>query len=104
MDLSTPVVVQHHSYLPIFPMWACPWAKNLSNQAALGPDLAKPISLKLLDGFIPNSSCSSGCSVRHHNMADRSMLSEKLDGLFMSIVYCLIHKNMGDEVGVKEAY
>ena len=35
MDLSGPVVVQRHSYLPICPIWACPWAKNLSNQAVL---------------------------------------------------------------------
>ena len=53
MDLSRPVDVQRHSYLPICPIWACPWAKNLSNQAALGPDFAEPISLKPLDGFIP---------------------------------------------------
>ena len=36
--VSRPVVVQHHSYLPMCSIWACPWAKNLSNQAALGPD------------------------------------------------------------------
>ena len=42
-----------HSYLPICPIWACPWAKSLSNQAALGPYFAEPISLKPLDGFIP---------------------------------------------------
>ena len=30
MDLSGPVVVQRHSYLPICPIWACPWAKNKS--------------------------------------------------------------------------
>ena len=53
MDLSRPVVVQHHSYLPIFPIWTCPLARNLSNQAAFGPDFAEPISLKPLDGFIP---------------------------------------------------
>ena len=52
MDLSRPVVVHCHSYLPICPIWVCPWAKNLSNQAALGPDFAEPISLKRLDGFI----------------------------------------------------
>ena len=51
MDMSRPVVVQH--YLPICPIWACPLATNLSNQAALGPDVAEPISLKPLDGFIP---------------------------------------------------
>ena len=53
MDMSRPVVVQRHSYLPICPIWACPWAKKLSNQAALGPDFVEPISLKPLDGFIP---------------------------------------------------
>ena len=53
VDLSGHVVVQRHSYLPICPIWACPWAKNLSNQAALGTYFAEPISLKLLAGFIP---------------------------------------------------
>ena len=53
MDLSGPVVVQCHRYLPICHIWACPWPPNLSNQAALGPDFAEPISLKPLDGFIP---------------------------------------------------
>ena len=53
MDMSGPVVVQRHSYSPICPIWACSWAKNLSNQAALGPDFVEPISLKPLDGFIP---------------------------------------------------
>ena len=36
-----------------WPIWACPWAKSLSNQAALGSDFAEPISLKPLDGFTP---------------------------------------------------
>ena len=53
MDLSGPVVVHCYSYLPICPIWACPWAKNLSNQAALGPDFAEPISVKPLDGSVP---------------------------------------------------
>ena len=53
MDLPRPVVVQRHSYLPIGRIWACPLARNLSNQAAPGPDFAEPISLKPLDGFIP---------------------------------------------------
>ena len=53
MDLSRPVVVYCHSYLPICHTWVCPSAKNLSNQAALGPDFAEPISLEPLDGFIP---------------------------------------------------
>ena len=30
-----------------------PMGQNLSNQAELGPDIAEPISLKPLDGFIP---------------------------------------------------
>ena len=29
MDLSRPVVVQHYSFLPICPIWACPWTKKL---------------------------------------------------------------------------
>ena len=29
MDLSGPVVVHCHSYLPIRPVWVCPWAKKL---------------------------------------------------------------------------
>ena len=53
MDLSRSVVVQHHSYLPICPKYACPWAQNLSNLAALGLDFVELISLKPLDGFIP---------------------------------------------------
>ena len=48
MDLFRPVVVHCHSYLPV-----CPWAENLSNQAALWSDFAEPISFKPLDGFIP---------------------------------------------------
>ena len=53
MDLSRPVVVQRPSYLPIYPIWAYPWAKNFSNEAALGSDFAEPIYLKPLDGFLP---------------------------------------------------
>ena len=53
VELSRPVVVHCHGHLPICPIWACPWAKNFSNQAALGPDFVEPISLKPLDGFIP---------------------------------------------------
>ena len=53
MDLSRPVVEQRHSYLPICLIWAFQWAKNLSNQAALGPDFAELISLQPLNGFIP---------------------------------------------------
>ena len=53
MDLSRLVVVHFHSYLPVCPIWVCPWAKNLSNPAALGPDSAEHISLKPRDRFIP---------------------------------------------------
>ena len=45
VELSSPVVVHCHGHLPIYPIWACPWAKSLSNQAALGSELAEPISL-----------------------------------------------------------
>ena len=44
MDFSGYVVVHCHSYLPICPIWACSWAKNLSNEAALGPDFVEHIS------------------------------------------------------------
>ena len=36
MELCRLVVVQRHSNLPMCPIWACPWAKNLSNQVPLG--------------------------------------------------------------------
>ena len=49
MDLSRPVLVQHHSYLPICPILTCPLDQNLSNQAALGPDFAEPISNYWMD-------------------------------------------------------
>ena len=29
VELSRPVVVHCHGHLPICPIWACPWAKNL---------------------------------------------------------------------------
>ena len=41
MDLPRHVVVHRHSYLPICPIWAFPVARNLSKQAALGPDFAE---------------------------------------------------------------
>ena len=53
VELSRPLVVHCHGHLPICPIWVCPWAKNVTNQAALGPDFAEPISLKPLDGLIP---------------------------------------------------
>ena len=39
MELSRPVVVHCHGNLPICPMWACPWAKNLSNLPQIGSRL-----------------------------------------------------------------
>ena len=39
MELSRPVVVHCHGNLPIFPIWACPWAKNLSNLPQIGSRL-----------------------------------------------------------------
>ena len=53
MELSRPAVVHCYAHFPICPISVCPLAKNLSNQAALGPDFAEPISLEQLDGFIP---------------------------------------------------
>ena len=39
VELSGPVVVHCHGHLPICPIWACPWAKNLSNLPQIGPRL-----------------------------------------------------------------
>ena len=39
VELSRPVVVHCHVHLPICPIWACPWAKNLSNLAQIGSRL-----------------------------------------------------------------
>ena len=36
VELSRPVVVHCHAVLPICPIWACPWAKNLSNLPQIG--------------------------------------------------------------------
>ena len=38
-ELSRPVVVHCHGHLPICPIWACPWAKNLSNFPQIGSRL-----------------------------------------------------------------
>ena len=37
VELSRPIVVHCHS--PICPIWACPWAKNLSNLPQIGSRL-----------------------------------------------------------------
>ena len=39
MELSRPVVVHCHGNLPLCPIWACPWAKNLSNLPQIGSRL-----------------------------------------------------------------
>ena len=39
MEMSRPVVVHCHGNLPICPIWACPWAKNLSNLPQIGSRL-----------------------------------------------------------------
>ena len=39
MELSRPVVVHCHAHLPICSIWACPWAKNLSNLPQIGSRL-----------------------------------------------------------------
>ena len=36
VELSRLVVVHCHGHLPICPIWACSWAKNLSNLAQIG--------------------------------------------------------------------
>ena len=43
VELSRPVVVQHHDHLPICSMWAGQWAKNVSNLVPAVPDLAECI-------------------------------------------------------------
>ena len=54
MDLSRPVVVQRHSYLPIFPhMGGLPMGQKLVKSGSTWAKLAEPISLKPLDGFKP---------------------------------------------------
>ena len=39
VEFSRPVVVHRHGHLPICPIWACPWTKNLSNLAQIGSRL-----------------------------------------------------------------
>ena len=39
IELSRPVVVHCHAHLPICPIWACPWAENLSNLPQIGSRL-----------------------------------------------------------------
>ena len=39
VELSRPLVVHYHGHLPICPIWACPWAKNLSNLPQIGSRL-----------------------------------------------------------------
>ena len=39
VELSRPVVVHCHGYLPICSIWDCPWAKNLSNFPQIGSRL-----------------------------------------------------------------
>ena len=39
VELSRPVVVHCYGHLPICPIWACPWAKNLSNLPQIGSRL-----------------------------------------------------------------
>ena len=39
VELSRPLVVHCHGHLPMCPIWACPWAKNLSNLPQIGSRL-----------------------------------------------------------------
>ena len=42
VELSRPVGVHCHGHMPICPIWACPWAKNLSNLPQIGFRLIWP--------------------------------------------------------------
>ena len=39
LELYRPVIVHCPGHLPICPIWACPWTKNLSNLAQIGSRL-----------------------------------------------------------------
>ena len=39
VELSRPAGVHYHGHMPICPIWACPWAKNLSNLPQIGSRL-----------------------------------------------------------------
>ena len=39
VELSRPVGVHCNGHMPICPIWACPWAKNLSNLPQIGSRL-----------------------------------------------------------------
>ena len=39
VELSRPVGVHCYGHMPICPIWACPWAKNLSNLPQIGSRL-----------------------------------------------------------------
>ena len=41
VELYRPVVVYCHGHLPIWPIWACPWAKNSSNLPQIGSRLCR---------------------------------------------------------------
>ena len=41
VELSRPVVVHCHGHLPICPIWACSWAKNLSNLSQIRSRLCR---------------------------------------------------------------
>ena len=53
VELFRPVVVHRHGYLPICPIWTCPWAKTCQIWHKLGPYFVERISLKPLDGLTP---------------------------------------------------
>ena len=41
VELSRLVFVHCHGHMPIFPIWACPWAKNFSNMPQIGSRLCR---------------------------------------------------------------
>ena len=65
VELSMPVGVHCHGHMPICPIWACPWAKNLSNLPQIGSRLCgKHISeisgwIYPISSFMDLSSCAT---------------------------------------------
>ena len=69
VELSRPVVVYCHGHLPICPIRACPWAKNLSNLPQIGSRLCGT-HISETAGCI----CSSRGLVVSHRLATRKVL------------------------------
>ena len=96
MELSRPVVVYCRDHLPICPIWVCPWAKNLSNQAALGPDIGRPISPKPFDTIWSSVELSRSVVVQHHG---HLTLTLDFQGQILKMLY--LSNGRGDWHGMK---